>query len=406
MVGFLKRRYARYWEKYQKNVPTAHEIEEIGVTLRSELRKRGIPVPEPPSDGCQHQYIFGTQFCGRSRLSGGNLCFWHLRDEKKYDHEVLSGYFGRDVSLKRAIEDEIKAGRCLGGAYLKNAALAGSWLVERGVDLSGADLRGANLSGAHLSYASLRNANLAFATLESAHLGDVDLSGCMFRGATLFNAKFRNNDFTQVTGLEKSSFRDSHGNIVAKYRMLEDYPEQTEPMYRALVAYFSSHGALDDASWAAYRYRVMHHRILRKKLTFTSNVIDAAVMQSFSGQVTDVRALAEVGFASWMSILLEFAKSCLYRGVFGYGEKPLRVALVSGTVILSYAGVYAWFGALKEKGFYTALYFSVVTFTTLGYGDLQPASGFRLVAASEALVGLLLSGLFLFTLSRRAVGRS
>ena len=274
------------------------------------------------------------------------------------------------------------------------------------MDLSGADLRGANLSGAHLSYASLRNANLAFATLESAYLGDVDLAGCVFSGATLFNAKFRNNDFTQVTGLEKVAFRDVRSGIATKYRMLEDYPEQAEPMYRALVAYFSSRGALDDASWAAYRCRVMHHRILRKKLTYTSNVIDAAVKPSFSGQETDVRAVVEAGFASWMSNLLEFVKSCIYRGVFGYGEKPLRVAFVSGGVILSYAGVYTLFGALAEKGFYTALYFSVVTFTTLGYGDLQPAFAFRLVAASEALVGLLLSGLFLFTLSRRAVGRN
>lgn len=405
MVGFLKRRYARFWEKRQANALTADQTEQIGVAFRSELRKRGIPVPEPPSAGCQHKYILDNQYCGRSRLGGSNLCFWHVRDEEKYDPEVLSGYFGPDVTLKKAIEDESKSGRCLAGAFLKNAALGGNWF-NRGVDLSRADLRGANLSGAHLSYGSLRNANLAFATFESAYLGDVDLSGCVFGGATLFNAKFRNNDFTQVTGLEKAAFRDGRGGLVAKYRMLEDYPEQAEPMYRALAAYFSSRGALDDASWAAYRYRVMHHRILRKKLSFTANVIDTMARTSLTGQELDVKALAEVGFASWMSMLLEFAKSCLYRWAFGYGEKPLRVAFVSGTVILSYAGVYTWFGALAEKGFYTALYFSIVTFTTLGYGDLHPASAFRLVAASEALVGLLLSGLFLFTLSRRAIGRS
>jgi voltage-gated potassium channel Kch len=38
----------------------------------------------------------------------------------------------------------------------------------------------------------------------------------------------------------------------------------------------------------------------------------------------------------------------------------------------------------------TALYLSVVTFTTLGYGDLAPRQEFRLVAASEALAGILL----------------
>ena len=35
------------------------------------------------------------------------------------------------------------------------------------------------------------------------------------------------------------------------------------------------------------------------------------------------------------------------------------------------------------------LYFSVVTFTTLGYGDIQPTIEFRLVAAFQALLGFL-----------------
>ena len=62
--------------------------------------------------------------------------------------------------------------------------------------------------------------------------------------------------------------------------------------------------------------------------------------------------------------------------------------------------------ALVEPGFPAALYFSTVTFTTLGYGDVVPKQSFRLFAASEALVGVLIAGLFLFTLSRRAFGRS
>lgn len=42
----------------------------------------------------------------------------------------------------------------------------------------------------------------------------------------------------------------------------------------------------------------------------------------------------------------------------------------------------------------TAFYFSVVTFATLGYGDLSPAEPIRIVAASQSIVGNLHLGLF------------
>lgn len=41
----------------------------------------------------------------------------------------------------------------------------------------------------------------------------------------------------------------------------------------------------------------------------------------------------------------------------------------------------------------TALYFSIVTFTTLGYGDFQPQPQMRLIAAAQAIYGYLYLGL-------------
>ena len=45
-----------------------------------------------------------------------------------------------------------------------------------------------------------------------------------------------------------------------------------------------------------------------------------------------------------------------------------------------------------ETGAGTAIYFSVVTFTTLGYGDYQPLPRMRLVAAAQALLGYVFLG--------------
>ena len=50
----------------------------------------------------------------------------------------------------------------------------------------------------------------------------------------------------------------------------------------------------------------------------------------------------------------------------------------------------------------SVLYFSIVTFTTLGYGDLLPGSGWmRTVACFEALCGVALMALFIVALARK-----
>ncbi|MCY4460229.1 MAG: potassium channel family protein [Albidovulum sp.] len=47
----------------------------------------------------------------------------------------------------------------------------------------------------------------------------------------------------------------------------------------------------------------------------------------------------------------------------------------------------------SEISFRDGLYFSTVTFSTLGYGDFQPTPDGRLLAASQALCGYLYMGL-------------
>jgi hypothetical protein len=53
------------------------------------------------------------------------------------------------------------------------------------------------------------------------------------------------------------------------------------------------------------------------------------------------------------------------------------------------------------------LYFSAVTITTVGFGDIVPLSGTaRLIAGLEAVVGWVVAGLFLNAIASRAAGKS
>ena len=115
-------------------------------------------------------------------------------------------------------------------------------------------------------------------------------------------------------------------------------------------------------------------------------------------------------FGDWFVL-----KWCLGYGI--YTKRPLFTAL---GVILVFAGIYTCFAGPNtisylpdanqqnpanwpDSGF-NPLYFSVITFTTIGYGDYAPI-GFwmRLFAGTEGLLGLILMALFTVTYARKLI---
>lgn len=59
--------------------------------------------------------------------------------------------------------------------------------------------------------------------------------------------------------------------------------------------------------------------------------------------------------------------------------------------IIVWALYYVWQGGMPDLA--TAAYFSAVTYTTTGYGDVVLPEGWRLVGGVEALTGILMCGL-------------
>ena len=81
-------------------------------------------------------------------------------------------------------------------------------------------------------------------------------------------------------------------------------------------------------------------------------------------------------------------------------KRLTRIYLVSGVVILMFLAslleVLVWavtYLALNAiQGFEQALYFSMVTFTTLGYGDVVLVERWRLLSSFEAANGIIMFG--------------
>jgi len=90
----------------------------------------------------------------------------------------------------------------------------------------------------------------------------------------------------------------------------------------------------------------------------------------------------------------------LFIGVAGW---TILLHLVEITV---WALFYAWKGGIPDLQ--SALYFSAVTYTTTGYGDIVLPEVWRLVGGVEALTGILMCGWstgFFFTIVSRMYDR-
>lgn len=118
------------------------------------------------------------------------------------------------------------------------------------------------------------------------------------------------------------------------------------------------------------------------------------------------------GELSWFQYYRRWLPSLLYDHLAGYGLRlwplaRLTIALLMTCTIFNH---FAWpvfqiHSSTIDNGnatFTKSLYYTVITVTTLGYGDLTPTSDFGMNAASlEALFGVVLLGLLANTIIKR-----
>jgi hypothetical protein len=353
----------------------------------------------------------------------------------------------RDIAhrLRRAVA--LRAN--LSGARLSGAPLCAPELFL-GEGLSDAVLPDADLSGAHLRGAVACSANLRFAQLSGAQLAGAHLPGADLTGATFGDLHTNSADgrrqTTQPPDLRMADLRgaDMSGANIApsvlldgiklgrtkdgpvEDRVLGDYPD----VYRQLKMAFQYAGDYERAgSFFYWEMRSRRHCANRAAGRAAEGLgpalagLGRVARKSRLGRRWHypLRAWWRMG-GTWRRNLTAWARAWpasllrrdawglrgrwLFEKLCGYGELPWNVLRWAVGVVVVWAVLQAGNGVHDDKvmthGFWTGLYYSVVTFTTLGYGDIAPEPGSgRFLAGFEALVGAFLMALFLVCVVRK-----
>jgi len=92
--------------------------------------------------------------------------------------------------------------------------------------------------------------------------------------------------------------------------------------------------------------------------------------------------------------------------------KPLRFIVLALGILVAFALLYmlpflqfqsSLHGLMTGLDFRQALYFSGVTFTTIGYGDISPIDGARVLAVMEGILGISVMSCFLVALVKKYI---
>jgi len=97
-----------------------------------------------------------------------------------------------------------------------------------------------------------------------------------------------------------------------------------------------------------------------------------------------------------------------YWAFAGFGFRPSRIVGAAVIIIFAYGllywaseGVVAFGSSQRPAGFWECLYFSGITFSTVGYGDFLPVEHMRFAALTEGALGVFTIGFFVVVLANR-----
>lgn len=269
-------------------------------------------------------------------------------------------------------------------ANLKNATLMNAKL--KGTELSGADLTDANLEEidaeqAGFGMACLKGAHLFHANLEGSTLSMANLKGADLRGANLRNARIREAKLLD-TDFTNADLRNTDMSLSNVTGATFNNTDMREARLRLVSGY-------EKANWIGVDIRNI-------------NFAGAYGLRRFAHDQNYIKEFRSSGRLSSLIYYLWWITSDCGRSMVRWCLWIVILAFFFGWM---YTFVEIDYGVHRTS--ISPLYFSVVTLTTLGYGDVSPASlSGQVVAMIEVITGYIMLGGLLSIFSNKIARRA
>ena len=263
-------------------------------------------------------------------------------------------------------------------ALLMNADLSKCELT--GADLTNANLENANASQAGFGMACLKEVRMFRTNLQSATLTKADVSGADLRCTCLREARIREADLTGAD-LTGADLREADLALCNVARGNFKEVDMRGARLRAIEGF-------EKAEWIGVDIRDIN---FAGAYTMRRFVVDQNYLKEFRDRSRFATALY------WLWWVTSDCGRSLSRWCFWITLQLIAFALLFKYVGLDYG---------DHPTVFSPFYYSVVTLTTLGYGDIVPSSvAGQVIAMIEVIIGYVMLGGLLSIFSNKMARR-
>lgn len=231
------------------------------------------------------------------------------------------------------------------------------------------------VNNSRLYWFELYQCDIFSAYFENSSISNMIINDCSSNNFSFNRVEVENIIYVPIN-------KEYHSKRVRTYSTISDNYKRFRIVYQA-------NGLRKESSEAYYFERFFELKNCISSIDFLESL-------SFIKRKHFIRALFSL--KSNIKIVAKSITNSISYLIWGFGEKPLRILTTAMIVILTFSAIYYFSDLIKlNHDFINSIYLSIVTFTTLGFGDITPIDSdkYKLIVSSEALLGVFLMGLLI-----------